>query len=214
MYYILRLNGLQEPARYPQRPNKSYNPPVIGSGHQFSTNPLRKGPAEFMLLSSIVKALGLAALFAGLTTLVVYGQTARGGSGSSGASANGGGGEDNHIVLNTIAEELQAQFRSAEAKKADPRPTFLSYEITDQETHISGPVLGRAEFNRAPAITAISMSPFAWAIRSSITSGACAANGFSSLPAARGRDRRQSARRSNSASGSRPTASIAPPPSA
>jgi TldD protein len=97
-----------------------------------------------MLLSSIVKALGLAALFAGLTTLVVYGQTARGGSGtsgSSGASANSGGGENNHIVLNTLAEELKRNFDTLK-KKADPAPYFLSYEVTDQDTHTVSASLG------------------------------------------------------------------------
>jgi TldD protein len=100
-----------------------------------------KAADEFMLLSSIVKALSIAALLAGLgLASLVYGQTARatGGSTSGGGTA---GSNDNRILLNTMTEELQRNF-DALKKKADPAPYFLSYEVTDQETHTVSATLG------------------------------------------------------------------------
>lgn len=91
-----------------------------------------------MLLSSIVKALSFPALAAGLglATVVVFGQTSR-----ATAGANTGASGDNHIVLNTLSEELQRNFDTLK-KKADPAPYFLSYEVTDQDTHTVSASLG------------------------------------------------------------------------
>jgi predicted Zn-dependent protease len=79
-----------------------------------------------MLSSNIVKILDIAALLA--VSSVAFGQ-----------SPNPPG--DDHIVLNTMAEELQRNFDVLK-KKADPPPYFLSYEITDQDTHAVSATLG------------------------------------------------------------------------
>ena len=50
-------------------------------------------------------------------------------------------GAEDHVVLNTMAEELQRNFDVLK-QKADPPPYFLSYEITDQESHTVGASLG------------------------------------------------------------------------
>jgi TldD protein len=73
-----------------------------------------------MLSSNIVKILHIAALLA--------------------VSAMAFGAED-HVVLNSMTEELQRNFQVLK-QKADPPPYFLSYEITDQETHSVSASLG------------------------------------------------------------------------
>ena len=90
-----------------------------------------------MLLSSIVKALSFTALLAGmgLATSIVCGQTTK----PAGGTVPAGG--DNHIVLNSMKEELQRNFDALKTK-ADPAPYFLSYEITDQDTHTISASLG------------------------------------------------------------------------
>jgi TldD protein len=65
-----------------------------------------------MLSSKLVKILQTAALLA--------------------VSATAFGAED-HLVLNTMGEELQRNFQALK-QKADPPPYFLSYEITEQQT--------------------------------------------------------------------------------
>ena len=89
-----------------------------------------------MLSSSIVKALSFAALLAGLGlgASIVCGQTARTASGSASEG-------DGHVLLNTLKDELQRNF-DALKKKADPAPYFLSYEVTDQDTHTVSASLG------------------------------------------------------------------------
>ena len=59
---------------------------------------------------------------------VAFGQSARR------AGDDTAGNDKTHVVLNTMAEELQRNFDVLK-KKADPPPYFLSYEITDQDTH-------------------------------------------------------------------------------
>ncbi|MDP9054847.1 MAG: metallopeptidase TldD-related protein [Acidobacteriota bacterium] len=49
--------------------------------------------------------------------------------------------DNNRIVLNTMAQELQRNFDVLK-KNADPPPYFLSYEITDQDTHSVSATLG------------------------------------------------------------------------
>jgi predicted Zn-dependent protease len=71
----------------------------------------------------------------GLATSLVCGQTALK------TASSAGGGEDNHLVLNTMTEELQRNFNALKAK-ADPPPYFLSYEITDQNTETVSATLG------------------------------------------------------------------------
>ena len=78
-----------------------------------------------MLSSNIVKILHTAALLT-ISTLA-FGQSAKP------VAAAATGGDNNHIVLNTMAQELQRNFDVLK-KKADPPPYFLSYEITDQDT--------------------------------------------------------------------------------
>jgi TldD protein len=73
-----------------------------------------------MLSSNIVKILHIAALLA--------------------VSAMAFGAED-HVVLHSMTEELQRNFQVLK-QKADPPPYFLSYEITDQETHSVSASLG------------------------------------------------------------------------
>jgi len=73
-----------------------------------------------MLSSSIVKILQLTAL----VTL----------------SAVAFGAED-HVILNTMGEELQRNFDVLK-QKADPAPYFLSYEITDEDNHSVSASLG------------------------------------------------------------------------
>jgi TldD protein len=67
---------------------------------------------HFMLSSKIVKILQTAALLA--------------------VSATAFGAED-HVVLNTMSEELQRNFQALK-QKADPPPYFMAYEITEQQT--------------------------------------------------------------------------------
>ncbi len=93
-------------------------------------------------------------------------------------------GAEDHVVLNTMNEELQRNFEVLK-QKADPAPYFLSYEITDQDTHTRQRQSRRAELHRHRRIIAISTSPSGWAIRSWIISAGCAASGSSSLPALR-----------------------------
>lgn len=79
-----------------------------------------KAQIDFMLSSSIVKILQITVLL----TL----------------SAVAFGAED-HVILNTMSEELQRNFDVLK-QKADPAPYFLSYEITDQDTHSVSASLG------------------------------------------------------------------------
>ncbi len=50
-------------------------------------------------------------------------------------------GAEDHVILNTMNDELQRNFQVLK-QKADPAPYFLSYEITDQETHSVSASLG------------------------------------------------------------------------
>ncbi len=81
-----------------------------------------------MLSSNIVKILQIAGLLA--VSSLAFGQ-----------SASPVAGDDSHVVLNTLAEELQRNFDVLK-KKADPQPYFLSYEITDQDSHTVSGTLG------------------------------------------------------------------------
>ncbi len=85
-------------------------------------NPRLRPKRDFfpMLSSTIVKTLKLSVLLA--------------------ISAAAFGAED-RVVLTTMSEELQRNFQALK-EKADPAPYFLSYEITDQETHVVGATLG------------------------------------------------------------------------
>jgi TldD protein len=91
-----------------------------------------------MLSSNIVKILHIAGLLAVSLALpgVVFGQSATAAGGQQ-TPAN----DQTHTVLNTLAEELQRNFDVLK-KKADPQPYFLSYEITDQDTHNISATLG------------------------------------------------------------------------
>ena len=113
-----------------------------------------------VLSSKSVKTLRLAALFA-----------------CSAAAFGAGDGP----LLDTMTQELQRNFQTLK-KKAEPAPYFLSYEITDHDTHEVSATLGVLN-STGNGTTAISMSPSASATRSSTTSGACAASASSS-PAA------------------------------
>lgn len=73
-----------------------------------------------MLSSKLVKTLQTAALLA--------------------ISVSAFGAED-HVVLNTMTEELQRNFQALK-QKADPPPYFLSYEITEQQVDEVGASLG------------------------------------------------------------------------
>jgi TldD protein len=88
-----------------------------------------------MLSSNIVKILDIAALLAMSTAVstIALGQLPK--------AAGGGTGDNSHVVLDTMAEELQRNFDVLK-KKADPPPYFLSYEITDQDSHTVGATLG------------------------------------------------------------------------
>lgn len=79
----------------------------------------------FMLSSNIVKIRNLAALLA--LSAVAFGALLFG--------------AEDHVVLNAMSEELQRNFEVLK-QKADPSPYFLSYEITDQESHSLGASLG------------------------------------------------------------------------
>ncbi len=81
-----------------------------------------------MLSSSIVNILKSAGLLA--IAAVAFGQ-----------SANRAASDGSHVVLDTMAQELQRNF-DALKKKADPAPYFLSYEITDQDSHTISATLG------------------------------------------------------------------------
>src|SRR5579862_4583340 len=50
-------------------------------------------------------------------------------------------GAEDHVILNTMNEELQRNFQVLK-QKADPAPYFLSYEITDEDTHSVSASLG------------------------------------------------------------------------
>lgn len=50
-------------------------------------------------------------------------------------------GAEDHVILNTMNEELQRNFEVLK-QKADPPPYFLSYEITDQDDHTVSASLG------------------------------------------------------------------------
>ncbi len=86
-----------------------------------------------MLSSNIVKILQTA-VFLTISTMA-FGQSAKPVAAAATSSDN------NHIVLNTMAQELQRNF-DALKKKADPPPYFLSYEITDQDSHTVSASLG------------------------------------------------------------------------
>ncbi len=73
-----------------------------------------------MLSSSIVKILRIAALL---------------------TFTAGAFGAEDHVVLNTMSQELQRNFDVLK-QKADPPPYFLSYEITDQDSHSVSASLG------------------------------------------------------------------------
>jgi len=79
-----------------------------------------------MLSSNIVKIPGIAVLSAVLLAIagISFGQSA-----------------DSHVVLDTMAQELQRNFDALKTK-ADPPPYFLSYEITDQDSHTVSATLG------------------------------------------------------------------------
>ena len=86
-----------------------------------------------MLSSNIVKILHTAALLT--ISTVAFGQSAKP------VAAAATGSDNNHTVLNTMAQELQRNFDVLK-KKADPPPYFLSYEITDQDSHTVSASLG------------------------------------------------------------------------
>jgi hypothetical protein len=80
-----------------------------------------------------VKILDIAALLA-LST-VAFAQSAKP------AGKTPPGDEKNSVVLNAMSQELQRNFDVLK-QKADPPPYFLSYEITDQDTHTISASLG------------------------------------------------------------------------
>jgi predicted Zn-dependent protease len=92
-----------------------------------------------MLSSNIVKILHIAALLAMWTAIATTTSTVTS-TFAFGQSANPADG-DPHVVLNTMAQELQRNFDSLKTK-ADPPPYFLSYEITDQDSHTVSASLG------------------------------------------------------------------------
>lgn len=73
-----------------------------------------------MLSSSIVKILRIAALL---------------------TFTAGAFGAEDHVILNTMTEEMQRNFQVLK-EKADPPPYFLAYEITDQDSHSVSASLG------------------------------------------------------------------------
>jgi TldD protein len=81
-----------------------------------------------MLSSIIVKKLNIALLLA--VSTLAFAQ-----------SANPPAADSSHVVLDTMADELQRNFDGMK-KKADPAPYFLSYEITDLDTHEISASLG------------------------------------------------------------------------
>jgi TldD protein len=98
------------------------SPTSIGTIHPCGASRVEPKEDEipFMLSSKLVKILQTAALLA--------------------VSATAFGAED-HVVLNTMTEELQRNF-AALKQKADPPPYFLAYEITEQQTDELGASLG------------------------------------------------------------------------
>jgi TldD protein len=84
-----------------------------------------------MLSSNIVKIPGIAVLSVVSLAIAAI---------SFGQSGNPSG-DDSHVVLNTMAQELQRNFDALKTK-ADPPPYFLSYEITDQDSHTVSATLG------------------------------------------------------------------------
>lgn len=85
-----------------------------------------------MLSSNIVKILEVAALLA--VSALAFGQSGRPASDSRSS-------DPSHVVLDTMAQELQRNFDGLKSK-ADPPPYFLSYEITDQDSHSVSATLG------------------------------------------------------------------------
>lgn len=85
-----------------------------------SPSPGLGGQPIFMLSSNIVKILHVTALLT--------------------VSAVAFGAED-HVILNTMNQELQRNFEVLK-QKADPPPYFLSYEITDEDNHTVSASLG------------------------------------------------------------------------
>jgi predicted Zn-dependent protease len=86
-----------------------------------------------MLSSNIVKILDVAALLA--VSGLAFGQS------GSPASDSRGSKDASRVVLDTMAQELQRNFDGLKGK-ADPPPYFLSYEITDQDSHSVSATLG------------------------------------------------------------------------
>ena len=88
-----------------------------------------------MLSSNIVKILRITVFIAASAAVsaTAFGQTSK--------PANDSKDNGSRLVLNTMAEELQRNF-DAIKKKADPPPYFLSYEITDQDSHTVSAALG------------------------------------------------------------------------
>ena len=74
-----------------------------------------------MLSSNIVKILPLAAALLAVSAVAF--------------------GAEDHVVLNTMSEEIQRNFQALKLK-ADPPPYFLSYEITDDDIHSVSASLG------------------------------------------------------------------------
>ncbi len=89
-----------------------------------------------MLSSSIVKILGIAGLSAAALAVsaIAFGQSQK-------PAADDSRVVPDRVVLDTMAQELQRNF-DAMKKKADPPPYFLSYEITDQDSHAVSATLG------------------------------------------------------------------------
>jgi hypothetical protein len=86
----------------------------------------------FMLSSNIVKILEIAGLSAAslvAVSAIAFGQPPKPAA------------DDSRVVLDTMSQELQRNF-DAMKKKADPPPYFLSYEITDQDSHEVSATLG------------------------------------------------------------------------
>jgi len=88
--------------------------------YRSSRSPRVRTPIQFMLSSNIVRTLYVGALLT--------------------VSAVAFGAED-HVILNTMTDELQRNFQVLK-QKADPAPYFLSYEITDEVTHNVSASLG------------------------------------------------------------------------
>jgi TldD protein len=90
-----------------------------------------------MLSSNIVKILNHAGLLTAslAVSALAFAQTAN--PAHDGSNSR----DDSHLVLDTMTQELQRNFDILK-KKADPPPYFLSYEITDQDSHTVSATLG------------------------------------------------------------------------